>query len=47
MEAAEIPAYALIAVLAGAAWIVWRCASLFRPPTREPNEDVRETRLFD
>ena len=47
MEATEIPAYALIAVLAGAAWIVWRCASLFRFPPREPDEDARETRLLD
>jgi hypothetical protein len=47
MQAAEIPAYALIAVLAGAAWIVWRCLSLFRPPPRERNEDAPETRLLD
>ena len=47
MEATEIPAYALIAVLAGAAWIVWRCASLFRHTPRQANEDARETRLLD
>ena len=47
MEVTGIPAYALMAVLAGAACIVWRCASLFRRPSREDTVDARDTQLLD
>jgi threonine/homoserine/homoserine lactone efflux protein len=43
MESAGIPAYALIAVLGGAAYIFWRCFSLWRTA---PDNGAREHELL-